>query len=195
LCDQPIRAAIDARGCVGCENAFHRACIAEKYIEDDKCPRCRSSFAEELSARCPSRAPTTEAEARSPTGRRRRATRVRSGPKATPTTTCATANHRNADAQAKARGPTEGDSEDSAPRHMASFRRQSRRTPRYSCASTSTATRVGTRPFQGRKGVVRDAKRRSGDADRGSKRGLEWAASRHNKLVPRNCAPEMVPMG
>ena len=88
-----------------------------------------------------------------------------------------------------ARSPTEGDAEDSAPRHMASFRRQSRRTPRRSCDSTSTATRVGTRPLRRRKGVMR----RSGDADRRSKRGLERVASRHNKLVLRNWALRTVP--
>jgi len=50
LCNQPIRAAIDARGCLGCENAFHRACITEKYIDDEKCPRCQRSFAEQAIA-------------------------------------------------------------------------------------------------------------------------------------------------
>jgi hypothetical protein len=42
---------------------------------------------------------------------------------------------------------------------------------------------------------VCDAGRRSGAADRRSKRGRERTASRHNNLVPRNWALNMSPMG
>jgi len=102
-----------------------------------------------------SRASTTQAEVSSSAERDRHPTRVPPRPETTLGTTGAPPSHRIPGPQADARSPTEGDSEDSAPRHMASFRRQSRRTPRRSCDSTSTATRAGTRPLQRRKGVMR----------------------------------------
>ncbi len=49
----------------------------------------------------------------------------------------------------------EGDPEDLAPRHLAPFRRQSRRTARRPRDATSEAT--GTGPLQRRKGVVRSS--------------------------------------
>ena len=74
---------------------------------------------------------------------------IREGPrpKTAFTTTGAPPSHRIPGPQAEAHGSTEGDSEDSASWHMASFRRESHRTPRRSCDSTSAATRPGARPF------------------------------------------------
>ena len=100
------------------------------------------------------RASRPEGEGSLTAGNPRRPTRVGPRPKTPFTTTGAPPSHRIPGPQAEARSPTESDSEDSAPRHMASFRRQLRRAARRPRDSNSRATRAGTRPHQRRKGVV-----------------------------------------
>jgi len=50
LCGHSIRAAVDAIGCTGCEEAFHHACLSKKYLDADRCPRCEVPFAQQAAA-------------------------------------------------------------------------------------------------------------------------------------------------
>ena len=93
-----------------------------------------------------SRASATQREVSKPARSPRRPTRVEPRPKTPFATTGATPSHRIPGPQTEARSPTEGDSEDSAPRHVASFRCQPRREPRRPCDATSASTRAGAKP-------------------------------------------------
>ena len=83
------------------------------------------------------------------------ATRIGPRPKASFPAARAPPDDRNPSPQAEARHPAMGDSEDMAPWHLASFRRQPRCRARCSRDSPSEEPAAGTRRVQRGKGVVR----------------------------------------
>ncbi len=157
----PASARASAGSCTTCDPAVlpragHRtAGLVERIRAVSRPgPFTASTRLEPLPRHRLSRASTVQREVSKPARPPRRPTRIRSRPKTAFTTTSAPPSHGIPGPQAEARSPTESDSEDSAPRHMASFRRQLRRTSRRPSDSSSRATRAGTRPHQRRKGVV-----------------------------------------
>ncbi len=96
----------------------------------------------------------TQGEVSTPATASRRPTRVEPRPKTPFTTTGAPPGHRISRPQAEARKSTEGDSEDPAPWHVASFRSQPRCEPRHPCDSTSAATRAAARFARSREGLI-----------------------------------------
>jgi hypothetical protein len=132
----PVSVHASAGSCKNCDPAVlphpgHRAAGLVEGIRAVSRPGPSTAPArvEQLPRHRLSRASAAQREVSKPARSPRRPTRVGPRPKTAFPTTGAPPSHRIPGPQADARGPTEGNSEDSAPWHMASFRRQSSRTP------------------------------------------------------------------